>query len=77
MMTYDKYKTATDRDEYSDMLTECCGCEQQSTMIDDELISCCYECGEAYPTMITEEDYQEKMKEWYAEFQEDEKRDLR
>ena len=46
-------------------------------MVDDELISCCYECGEAYPTMITQEDYQEKMKEWYAEFQEDEKRDLR
>jgi hypothetical protein len=35
------------------------------------------ECDEAYPEMIEEYEYDEKMKEHYTEMYADEKRDLR
>ena len=74
-MNYDSYKLSTDRD--IDLVTSCCGCEEEVRMIEDELVSICLECDEAYPEMIEEYEYDEKMKEHYAEMYADEKRDLR
>lgn len=78
-MNYDQYKLSNSRDEgwNSDLVTSCCGCEAETRLIEDELISTCIECNESFPDMIEEYEYEEKMKEWYAEMYADERRDLR
>jgi len=74
-MNHDNYIFFSWRD--TDFVTSCCGCENEVRMIKDELVDICVECDEAYPEMIEQYEYDEKMKEHYAEMNADEKRDLR
>jgi|14BtaG_2_1085337.scaffolds.fasta_scaffold12244_2 endonuclease IV len=74
-MNYDSYKLISDR--HTDLVTSCCGSEKEARYIKDEEISICVTCCEPYPDMIEEYEYDEKMKEHYAEMYADEKRDLR
>ena len=70
-MNYDQWKTMSDRDERSDDVTNCCGCDAESRLIEDELVSTCTECGEAYPDMISQFEYDERRREDAAEMYRD------
>ncbi len=76
MSSYDAYKLSNPLDEgwYSDLVTSCCGAEEVTRLIEDEEISICTECDCAYPDMIEEYEYEEKMKEHYADMKMDEDR---
>ncbi len=69
-MFYDNYKLSNPQDDgwTSDEVTSCCGCSQISTLIDDEIVSVCDDCGEAYPSMIEPHEYQERQREKYDEY---------
>jgi predicted amidophosphoribosyltransferase len=72
-MTYDNYKLSNPQDDgwTSDDVTSCCGCSQTSTLIDDEIVSVCDDCGEAYPSMIEPYEYEERQREKYEEMKGD------
>ena len=76
MTSYDKYKLSNPQDEgwYSDLVTSCCGSEKETRVIEDEEISICIECECAYPDMIEEYEYEEKMRDHYADMKMDEDR---
>ncbi len=63
--SYDQWKT--EAPEYNDDVTSCCGSQEESTMIDDEVVSVCIECGGAYPNMIEQFEYDERMQERYSD----------
>ena len=63
--SYDQWKT--EAPEYNDDVTSCCGSQEESTMIDDEVVSVCMECGGAYPDMIEQFEYDERMQERYSD----------
>ena len=68
-MNYDQYKLSNPFDEGrdSDLVTSCCGSEEEARLILDEIMPMCVECFQAYPDMIEQYDYDEKMKDHYSE----------
>jgi len=67
-MNYDQWKLATDRDNCNYMVTSCCGADEYVRLIDDEEISICVECEEAYPDMIEDYEYKQNQKDFYNEY---------
>ena len=63
--SYDQWKL--EAPEYNDDVTSCCGSQEESTMIDDEVVSVCIECSGAYPDMIEQFEYDERMQERYSD----------
>lgn len=66
-MNYDTYKLATDRDNCTDMVTSCCGADNEVRLIEDEEVSICLECEEAYPDMIEDYEYEQNQKDFYTD----------
>jgi hypothetical protein len=66
-MNYDNYKLATPDHYDNDLVSSCCGSQEESTMIDDEIVSVCIECSGAYPDMIEQFEYDERMQERYSD----------
>lgn len=67
-MNYDQWKLATDRDNCNYMVTSCCGADEDVRLIDDERVSICVECEEAYPDMIEDYEYEQNQKDFYNEY---------
>jgi len=100
MTSYDKYKLSNPLDEgwTSDLVTSCCGVEEESSEASNccdsifwgetdicgecgehaEEYMICSECGEDETCyeMIEQYEYEEKMRDYYNEMNEDERRDL-
>lgn len=66
-MNYDQYKLATDRDNCTDMVTSCCGADNEVRLIEDEEVYICMECEEAYPDMIEDYEYEQNQKDFYTD----------
>ena len=66
-MNYDQYKLANDRDSQFYLVTSCCGADEEVRLIDDEEVSMCMECEQAYPDMIEEYEYEENQKDFYTD----------
>ena len=68
-MNYDQYKLSNPQDEgwYSDLVTSCCGSEEETRLIEDEEISICVTCCEPYPDMIEQYEYEENQKDFYTD----------
>ena len=63
--SYDQWKL--EAPEYNDDVTSCCGADEHITTIDDELVSVCTECDSAYPEMIEQFEYDERLRDRYCE----------
>lgn len=68
-MNYDQYKLSNPFDERmdSDLVTSCCGSEEETRLIEDEEVTICPQCDCAFPDMIEQYEYDEKMQEYYSE----------
>jgi hypothetical protein len=49
------------------MVTSCCGADNEVRLIDDEEVSICVECEEAYPDMIEDYEYEQNQKDFYTD----------
>lgn len=81
MTSLDNYKLNNPNDDgyYSDCVSSCCGAEVSKYCSDDEHMHeaiMCDDCG-CECEQIEQYEYDEKMREHYAEMRADEMRDLR
>ena len=74
-MNYDQWKTMSDRDDSTDMVSPCCGSEYSEYTNYDEYVSAdyiCSECSEEFDVPIEDYEYAERKREEAAEFRRDE-----